>query len=72
MMSFRKLSVQRIVKKVATFRKFSNTAIDISTIMTAAGPLDITNKLNITNTAELAKWPVFQIMDQNGKIIEGE
>lgn len=39
--------------------------------MTPSGPVPITNVLNIVDTAENPKIPIFQIMDQSGKIIPG-
>lgn len=59
-----KFPVRRVLTQV---RKFSSCG----SMMTAAGPVPLTNKLEIVNTADLPKIPIFQIMDQKGKLIEG-
>lgn len=39
--------------------------------MTSTGPLPVTTTLNIVDTKEADKWPVFRVMDPQGRIIPG-
>ena len=39
--------------------------------VTAAGLLPTTHELNIVNTAEFDKWPVFRILNPKGKLVKG-
>jgi hypothetical protein len=62
-----------LVKQNKSFkyaRKQSTSTIE-ATIETCTGPLPTVNTPHIVNTADWKKWPVFRIMDTNGKIVEG-
>lgn len=48
-----------------------STAISENVVATACGPLPLTTKLVINNTAENEKIPVYRVMGPNGKILEG-
>lgn len=65
-----------LVRATSAVPKFARnfavaTETQKGTIMTAVGPLNTTHKMNIINTAAQEKIPVFQIMDQQGKVVEG-
>ena len=59
--------------KVRNFKKFSSTStVTINNEVFQMGidsSLPITNKLEIKDTKLFDKWPVFRILDPNGKIV---
>lgn len=55
-----------VFRSASAVRRFS--AVDTKVQMTSAGLVPITSKLDIVDCGANAKWPMYQIMDQNGKL----
>jgi hypothetical protein len=58
-------------KSIPLLARFSTATVDATTLVTTTGTLPITTKLNIVNTLDAEKIPVFRMMAPNGKFMEG-
>lgn len=56
---------------VRSFRKHSTAVIQDNMLMTPNGPLATTQQLNVVDTTQGARWPVFRMLKADGKLAEG-
>ena len=67
---FKRFKTASLLNSIVCRHSTNNCSTNVVLQKTAVGLLPVTNQLNLIDTQKWDKWPMFQVMDQSGTIVE--